>query len=468
MKTILTILTSIGLSVWISLFLIKNHSDKEKISMRTKERPSEQIVLIDKKPEGNVNFNLASSISTPSVVFIKTESSVQRRTWFFDPFGSIGKVSSSGSGVILSEDGYIVTNHHVVKNADKIEVILNQNKMTYKANLIGHAKSTDLALLKIDANDLPPIEFANSQEVQIGDWVLAVGNPFNLNSTVTAGIVSAKGRNINIVNSEFPIESFIQTDAAINPGNSGGALVNLEGKLIGINTAIASKTGSYVGYGFAIPANIVKKIVGDLRQYGEVQRAFVGLSVEDLHSTSLKQMDIIDHGILVNRVISQNKEAKKFRPGDIIFQIDGKDIHSKSEYDEKLAYHRPGDKVTFWVLRDKEQKAIEITLLNASGTTDLIKKTSFFSKSLGAELAWTNQLEQDKLNISRGIKILETKPGIIRSMGLSDGFIITEVNGKKFESLKKFESYLTQASGILRIVGVDKYGNPHSYSFLSR
>lgn len=340
--------------------------------------------------------------------------------------------------------------------------------MTYKANLIGHAKSTDLALLKIDANDLPPIEFANSQEVQIGDWVLAVGNPFNLNSTVTAGIVSAKGRNINIVNSEFPIESFIQTDAAINPGNSGGALVNLEGKLIGINTAIASKTGSYVGYGFAIPANIVKKIVGDLRQYGEVQRAFVGLSVEDLHSTSLKQMDIIDHGILVNRVISQNKEAKKFRPGDIIFQIDGKDIHSKSEYDEKLAYHRPGDKVTFWVLRDKEQKAIEITLLNASGTTDLIKKTSFFSKSLGAELAWTNQLEQDKLNISRGIKILETKPGIIRSMGLSDGFIITEVNGKKFESLKKFESYLTQASGILRIVGVDKYGNPHSYSFLSR
>ena len=269
------------------------------------------------------------------------------------------------------------------------------------------------------------------------------------------------------MNSEFPIESFIQTDAAINPGNSGGALVNLEGKLVGINTAIASKTGSYIGYGFAIPANIVQKIVGDLRQYGQVQRAFVGLSVEDLRNESLQQLENIKYGVLVNRVISQNKEAKKFYPGDIIIQIDEQDIRTKSEYDEKLAYHRPGDKVQVVVLRNGNKKTLEITLLNASGTTALIKKTSFYSKDLGAELEWTNQLEQDKLNIGQGIKLVRIKPGVVQRMGLSEGFIITSVNGKSFDSLKAFENYLKNISGNIRILGVDKFGNKRSYSFFS-
>ncbi|PDH52324.1 MAG: serine protease [Bacteroidetes bacterium MED-G17] len=468
MKNFLFIFLTCISSVFISLSIIKQYPSLILGSTQnTDSQIRKEIVLVNEQPESGGNFNLASTKSTPSVVFIKTESSVQRRTWFFDPFGSIGKVSSSGSGVILSADGYLVTNHHVVKNADKIEVMLNNSKMAYEAKLVGAAPSTDLALLKIDAGDLQAIEFADSKKLKIGDWVLAVGNPFNLNSTVTAGIVSAKGRNINIVNSEFPIESFIQTDAAINPGNSGGALVNLEGKLVGINTAIASKTGSYIGYGFAIPANIVQKIVGDLRQYGQVQRAFVGLSVEDLRNESLQQLENIKYGVLVNRVISQNKEAKKFYPGDIIIQIDEQDIRTKSEYDEKLAYHRPGDKVQVVVLRNGNKKTLEITLLNASGTTALIKKTSFYSKDLGAELEWTNQLEQDKLNIGQGIKLVRIKPGVVQRMGLSEGFIITSVNGKSFDSLKAFENYLKNISGNIRILGVDKFGNKRSYSFFS-
>ncbi len=224
------------------------------------------------------------------MVFIKTVSTVQYRGgfdgWFFDfdPFGSKGQVSSSGSGVIVTADGYIVTNNHVIDKAESITVVLSNKKKEYKAKLIGTDPSTDLALLKIEAEKLPFIQFANSDDLLTGDWVVAVGNPFNLNSTVTAGIVSAKGRNINILNNSFPIESFIQTDAAINPGNSGGALVNLEGQLVGINTAIASNTGSYNGYGFAIPCNIVSKIVKDLKEFGEVQRGFLGCDVDDISS----------------------------------------------------------------------------------------------------------------------------------------------------------------------------------------
>ncbi|HYH02216.1 MAG TPA: trypsin-like peptidase domain-containing protein, partial [Bacillota bacterium] len=234
------------------------------------------------------DFVKASETATPTVVFIKTVSNMnQRQTiwdeWFgWDPFGNMGPVSSTGSGVIITDDGYIVTNHHVIDGADKIDVVLNGNKKTYTAKVVGTDPSTDLAVLKIEAKNLPKISVANSENLKTGEWVVAVGNPFNLTSTVTAGIVSAKGRNINIVNNQFPIESFIQTDAAINPGNSGGALVNTSGELVGINTAIMSKTGAYNGYGFAIPSNIVAKVVKDIIDFGEVQRAFTGMDVRDI------------------------------------------------------------------------------------------------------------------------------------------------------------------------------------------
>ncbi|MEQ9305937.1 MAG: trypsin-like peptidase domain-containing protein, partial [Marinoscillum sp.] len=232
----------------------------------------------------DVDFVLASERTQSSVVFIQTLSEYEYRTgswldWFFEPRSS--QQISSGSGVILSEDGYIVTNNHVIENADRIKVV--HGKKTYDAKMIGKDPSTDLAVLKIEMNDLPAIQFANSDDVSVGQWVLAVGNPFNLTSTVTAGIVSAKGRNINILKDKFPIESFIQTDAAINPGNSGGALVNTQGALIGINTAILSRTGTYSGYGFAVPSNIVRKVFDDVRKYGEVQKAFTGAEFIDIN-----------------------------------------------------------------------------------------------------------------------------------------------------------------------------------------
>jgi S1-C subfamily serine protease len=270
------------------LFSRQNGANGPVLTFGASGSPMQQVNLKE-MPAG---FVKASRASTPAVVFIKTVSTVEYRSsywfWDFDPFGSRGQVSSSGSGVIVSKDGYIVTNNHVIQGADKISVVLSRNKKEYPARVIGKDPSTDLALLKIEAGDLPAIVFGNSDVLETGEWVLAVGNPFNLTSTVTAGIVSAKGRNINIVNNQFPIESFIQTDAAINPGNSGGALVNLNGELVGINTAIASNTGSYSGYGFAIPANMVAKIVKDFIEFGSVQRGFPGMSTEDLSNAALQ------------------------------------------------------------------------------------------------------------------------------------------------------------------------------------
>jgi S1-C subfamily serine protease len=269
-----------------------------------------RAVSMDALPDG---FVKASAISTPAVVFIKTQSTVQMSSpfgwfWDFDPFGSRGEATSTGSGVIVSKDGYIVTNNHVIANANKITVVLNQRKQEYTAKVVGTDPGSDLALIKIDANDLPAIVMANSDNIQVGDWVLAVGNPFNLTSTVTAGIVSAKGRNINLMQNQFPIESFIQTDAAINPGNSGGALVNLAGELVGINTAIQSNTGSYTGYGFAIPSNIVHKIVKDLVDFGEVQRAFPGMEVADLTAARSKALNFLGEGVEVTCLGIGNEE----------------------------------------------------------------------------------------------------------------------------------------------------------------
>ncbi|MFT5057208.1 MAG: serine protease Do [Pseudoalteromonas distincta] len=413
----------------------------------------------------------ASKSSTASVVFIKTESQQYQSSGFwgfgFDPFGRVGKVASTGSGVIISADGYIVTNHHVIANADKIDVVLSSNKKSYSAELIGADPSSDLALLKVQATDLKPITFTNSDDVQIGQWVLAVGNPFNLTSTVTAGIVSAKGRNINIVNNQFPIESFIQTDAAINPGNSGGALVNLEGDLVGVNTAIASKTGSYVGYGFAIPSNIVMKTIEDLREYGEVQRGFVGADVVDIDGDIGEKLG--SNGVLIKRITGTNDEAaKKLEVGDVISKINEKIIDSKSTFDERIAYLRPGDIVKFEVFRNENKMELELTLVNKNGTTKITKKESIISETLGGEFEAISKLEAKTFRIENGVKVTNISTGKLRKMNISEGFIFVKVNGEAQNDPAQLIELLEFYKGQIRIEGIASNGSTQYLSFTFR
>jgi serine protease Do len=418
-------------------------------------------------------FIEASKISTPSVVFIKTESQQYQRSssfwgFDFDPFGRIGKVASTGSGVIVTEDGYIITNHHVVKSADKIEVVLSNNRRTYIAKLVGADPSSDLALLKVEAKSLTPIKFRNSDDVEIGQWVLAVGNPFNLTSTVTAGIVSAKGRNINIVNNQFPIESFIQTDAAINPGNSGGALVDLSGYLVGVNTAIASKTGSYVGYGFAIPSNIVSKTIEDLKEYGEVQRGFAGVDVVDIDGEIEDKLSVAS-GVLVKRLTNTNEEATTLlKAGDVITKIDGKVIDAKATFDERMAYLRPGDIVKLEVYRDGNPRDVDLTLVNKEGTTKLLKKESVVSEELGAEFEKISKLEKDAYRISNGIKVTNITNGKIRQMNVGEGFVFVKINGKPIDNVNVIVELLKEYKGQIRIEGIASSGSSQYLSFTFR
>ena len=418
-----------------------------------------------------IDFVYASKTATPSVVFIKTTSEVRTSSpfWFFDsdPFGSIGQVSSTGSGVIMSQDGYIVTNLHVVRNAIKIEVVLNNRKKVFLATLIGSDPSTDLALLKIEAENLPAIQAGNSDHVQIGEWVLAVGNPFNLTSTVTAGIVSAKGRNINIVNNQFPIESFIQTDAAINPGNSGGALVDLQGKLVGINTAILSKTGAYSGYGFAIPINIVAKTVKDLIEFGEVQRGFAGMDVADIDYETQKKLNITyDNGVYVAQVLEDGPAYKAgIRAGDLILSIQDREVPYKALYDEYLAYQRPGDKISLTLKRNNKKKEVVLTLINKEGNTELVRRNLIRSDVLGASFSKISKMEMQRYKIENGVKVSEINQGLIKRMGIQEDFIFLSYNGKPSIDPEQLIEELSQASGRMQIEGITPDGRKRFYNF---
>jgi Do/DeqQ family serine protease len=421
--------------------------------------------------EGNLSFVLASKVSTPCVVFIKTTAMVQQRNpfgWFFDgydPFGSIGQVSSTGSGVIVRKDGYIVTNLHVVKDAKTIEVVLNNKKKNYTAKLVGTDPSTDLALLKIEAENLPSIVLTNSDDLQIGEWVIAVGNPFNLTSTVTAGIVSAKGRNINIVNNQFPIESFIQTDAAINPGNSGGALVNLNGELVGINTAIFSKTGSNAGYGFAIPSNIVAKAVKDLIDFGVIQRGYTGLEAAEIDEKS-ETINKTNEGALITN-LSEGGPAQKggLKIGDVIVKVQDKPIISKSTFDEHISYYRPADKIKISYLRNGEPKETNIVLTNKDGELALNKNNIISSEKLGADFAPASKIELQKYNLKNGVKVSNIHQGLIANMNIEEGFIFTKFNGKICTDAKSLISELEHANGKMQIEGIGSDGGTRYYNF---
>lgn len=375
----------------------------------------------------------------------------------------------TGSGVIVNENGYIITNNHVIDNADDIEVTLHDNR-TFKATVVGTDPSTDLALIQIKEENLPIVPLINSDEIEVGEWVLAVGNPFNLNSTVTAGIVSAKGRNINILKDKSAIESFIQTDAAINPGNSGGALVNLQGGLVGINTAIASPTGSYAGYGFAVPSNIVKKVVEDLLKFGVVQRGYLGVMIRDVDGNLAEEKDLnVTEGVYVDSLM-ENSAAKKggLKIGDVITHVDNKVINTVPELQELIGRHRPGDNVKIMVNRSGKEKELSVKLRNAEGNADLtnLEKDEVLRK-LGAELEELEKAEAKKLNIKGGVKIKQLKQGLLkRQTKIREGFIITKLSGKNVKSKEDISEILKEHKGGVMLEGVyEKLPGKHYYAF---
>ena len=415
------------------------------------------------------DFAVASTNSTPSVVYIKTVSSrdYDRMSWlemFFEERSSSQQVSS-GSGVIFTQDGYIVTNHHVLDQADQIEVI--HGKRTYQATMVGTDPSTDLAVLKVEATDLPAITLGRSRTLQVGEWVLAVGNPFNLTSTVTAGIVSAKGREINILQSNFPIESFIQTDAAINPGNSGGALVDRSGALVGINTAILSQTGSYAGYGFAVPVDIVKKVVNDIIEYGEVQKAFFGAQVVDVTPRLANQLKIDDLSGVAIRSLQPDGSAERagLQAGDVIVEINDQPVDSRSDFEELISYYSPGDALTVAYRRDGQRGTASLTLTNREGTTELLHRTVYASESLGADLEAVSKVEANLLKIPSGVRINQVHDGFLKRLGIDPGFVVTHINQRTISTPEQIEEILTRVRGQVRIEGVNQQGRKGYYSY---
>ena len=363
----------------------------------------------------------------------------------------------SGSGVIISNNGYIVTNNHVVDQADEIEVTLHNNE-TYKAKVIGTDPSTDIALLQIKEDNLQSLSFGNSDLAEVGEWVMAIGNPFNLNSTVTAGIISAKGRNINIIDDRSAIEAFIQTDAAINPGNSGGALVNLNGELIGINTAIASPTGAYAGYGFAIPANIVNKVVEDLLKYGMVQRAYLGIMIRDIDGNLVKDEKLkLSEGTYVDSLMEKSAAAEAgILPGDVITGINDTPVLRSSDLLEQVGRHRPGDEVSVTVDRHGKEMTFQVKLADQKGERKLLSKEHMdIIDMLGATFEELDQETARKLGIDGGVRVAELENGLLKNQtGISEGFIITGINHEKVSSVNDIRKSLKQEKGGVLIQGI--------------
>lgn len=406
-----------------------------------------------------IDFTQAAEHTVHAVVHIQCEYS-QQTLFYEDFFGFLNPqlrnrtYQTSGSGVIIKENGYIITNNHVVQDADKIQVTLN-DKRTFKAEIIGNDPSADLAVLKIEAKELPIIEFGDSDKTKIGQWVLAVGNPFNLTSTVTAGIISAKARNLNILGkkmAEEPLDFFIQTDAAVNSGNSGGALVDTEGKLIGINTAIASNTGSYSGYSFAIPSNIVKKISNDLIKYGITQKAYLGLNIAEIDSRLAENKNIKEiKGLYIASIIEGGAADKSnLKEGDIITKINDKNINSLAEMNEILSQSSPGDKIEVVFERENNIKSKTITLLNEIGTTSIIK-TEEISKyeSLGAEFRELTSKERNQYKIKTAVVVENTKNSVFANIGIRNGFIITSIDKTPISKLKDLDLLKTKKGKVV-------------------
>jgi Do/DeqQ family serine protease len=400
-----------------------------------------------------VDFTEAADKSVHAVVHVTSKYNLQNDEYYQNPiyeflFGNVQRQPSVsfGSGVIISEDGYIVTNYHVVEKSDEIQVVLN-DKRTFSAEVIGTDPGTDLALLKVEGEKLPYIELGNSDLLKVGEWVLAVGNPFNLTSTVTAGIVSAKARNINILRdqSRYPIESYIQTDAAVNRGNSGGALVNLQGELVGVNSAIISPSGTYSGYSFAIPINLVKKVVADIIKYGEVQRAILGVSIFDVNSVVADEynLDKIE-GVFVESVTDDGaaKDAG-MKEGDVILEINNIKVNSATELTEQIGKYRPGETIYVTVKRDNKRKQFDVVLRNMHGNTKIVKADEYL-EVLGASFQKLSASEKRRLGVDYGIGVVDLKDGALREAGIKENFVITRIQSEKITDVEDLKRVLSR------------------------
>lgn len=459
-KTLLALLVVAGVSSATSIALFSTLQDKsETTSINADTDPSAYatpttFTPVVSRPAVETDFTRAAASTVNAVVSIKSTTMQQQRSsgsmeeelfrYFFGqgrrdytPQPRVGM----GSGVIISEDGYIVTNNHVIDQANKIEVTLN-DKRSFEATLIGCDPVTDLALLKIDAEKLPIVRFGDSDKLQVGEWVLAVGNPFQLNSTVTAGIVSAKSRNLGMIapSSRMGIESFIQTDAAVNPGNSGGALVNTAGELVGINTAIYSETGNYAGYSFAIPTSIVSKVITDLKQYGTVQRAMLGVSIMEMNDQLAKEKKIeLRKGVYVAEVSERSAALEAgLESGDVIVAINGVATPTVAILQEQIARYRPGDKVKIEYFRGKDKKEADATLKNSDGNTEVTKASNI--DMLGATLKEASDELRNKLRIRGGVEVAKVKEGQFKKAGIRDGFVILDINGERIMNVKNVEA----------------------------
>ena len=441
------------------------------------------------------DFVKAAKTTVPAVVTIKNYANTPSRSaspqdmfdFFFDPFGNGKKQqqqqvppnmpSGLGSGVIISPDGYIISNNHVVANARKLEVVLS-NKKSYTATLVGTDPNTDIALLKIEESGLPYLNFANSDNAEVGQWVLAVGNPLGLNSTVTAGIVSAKGRSIDILSrqSRSPIENFIQTDAAINPGNSGGALVNTAGELIGINSAISSNTGYYEGYGFAVPSNLARKVVEDIKKYGLVQRGYLGVETIDLsdqmqvmrYNQSAKTKLKEGNGVYVVKV-SENGGAENagIREGDIITKVDNTTVDTYADLSFAIGSHRQGDKVMVTYKRNGKENTVNVTLRDEKGNTSFRSKADLsVTEKIGSDFETLSDRYKTDFGLNSGVIAKNVIEGSeMAKIGIQDGYIIIEVNGKPVNSQKDIEKILNGYKGNVQVKFVDDYGRMYTRGF---
>jgi serine protease Do len=437
----------------IALFAYTRLIDRPSLSV---SKDSSKVEVQDAKAfltslqmqEGQIDFTYAAEQTVHGVVHVHTKTMMGAQAdnpimeWFYgDRYSKPREVSGYGSGVIISNDGYIITNNHVIENAESVEVTLN-DKRTFTAQVIGRDPSTDIALLKVKADNLPYIKYGDSDLLKLGEWVLAVGNPFNLTSTVTAGIVSAKGRNLGLIEGDYRIESFIQTDAALNMGNSGGALVNTKGLLVGITSAIISPSGAYAGNSFAIPVTIVKKVVDDLKEFGEVQRALIGVNIKDVDSEDADKQNLSEvKGVLVTRVLEDGSAYDAgIKENDVIIKLDGQTVNTVSELQEQVGKHRPGDKTIVTFLRNGKESSLPVVLKNVAGNTSIVTAGMGGEVVYGAKLESLGSADKRSLNVDYGVKVSDLNDGKFKDIGMKRGYIILNVNGKKVKLLLKLNN----------------------------